>query len=273
VAPVAERWDREAVARILARAHEIESQESDHDASGVEPHALVQAAAEVGIDPNAVRDSMAIERLTISAPQRARFDRLAGPRVLVIERELAITSSAAISGIEAWLISTHRMLCDRRDESTLHARRRTDSSAQVGRFVTEMRGEGRLGTISAIRVEATSLIIGSTPTRPRTLVRISAERGAPRQRRLLSGGAAGAVGVSAGVGAIVAGGAVAIVPLVSVPLVGGGLLLARSGRGHADRLELELERLLSLVGRGALPVGVLGTVARHARRAARVGVR
>ncbi len=57
-------------------------------------------------------------------------------------------------------------------------------------------------------------------------------------------------------------------PLVSVPLIAGGYAIARTGRGHADRLELELERLLSTVERGELPAKLLDKVARRARRAA-----
>jgi hypothetical protein len=265
---VAERWDRDAVARILARAHEIEARRNDDDAVGIDAEALVQAATEVGIDANAVRDAMAIERLSNSAQPAARLDRLAGPRRLVVERELTISVAAAISGAEAWLSSTHRMLCDRRDDSTLYARRRTDTSAQIGRWVTELRGQGRLGAVRALRIEATPLIVGSTPSRPRTLVRVSAERAADRRNRLVGAGAAGVAGVGMGLGAVVAGGALVTMPLVSAPLVGAGFVVARSGRGDADRLELELERLLSLVGRGAQPVSAIGSIARRATQAA-----
>lgn len=261
------------MARILDRAQEIEHRTAPiDDGLGIDPRTLVQAAEEVGIDPNAVRDSLAIERLSIDAPHPARFDRVAGPRVLVVERELALTVPAAIDGIELWLTSTHRMLCDRRSETSLHARRRTDSSAHIGRMVTEVRGDGRLGAVGSVRVEAVAQITGSTPSQPRTLVRVSAERGAVRTRRLAGGGVAGVMGAAAGVGAVSVG-AFAVAPLVSIPLLGGGVLLARTGRGHADRLELELQRLLSLVGRGVAPAGVLGTAASRVRRAVRAGAR
>ena len=61
VGDVSDRLDRDAVSRILARAQDLEAGGHD-DQSGIEPDALIEAATEVGIDPNAVRDSMAIEQ-------------------------------------------------------------------------------------------------------------------------------------------------------------------------------------------------------------------
>ncbi len=262
------RLDRDAVARVLHRAQTIEDRAGSDSDHGVEPAALIEAAEEVGIHPNAVRDSLAIERLSIHPTPPARLDRLAGPDEIVVEREIAMTVGAAVSGIEAWLTTAHRLRCDRRSVSTLHCRRRTDSSAHVGRAVSGVRGEGRLGVVSELTVEAVAQTVGSTPTRPRTIVRIRADRSTPRQLRLAGGGIIGLTGLGAGAGAFVAGSAVGVVPLVSVPLVAGGLLVARTGKGHAARLELELERLISAVERGELPTGLLGKVARSARRAA-----
>ena len=78
VVVVTDRLDRDAVARILARAQEIDDADPD-DGEGIEPDALIEAATEVGIDPNAVRDALAIERFTVAPPGRRRLDRLSGP--------------------------------------------------------------------------------------------------------------------------------------------------------------------------------------------------
>ena len=260
-----ERLDRDAVDRILARAHLLEESPDSAD-SGVEPDALIAAATEVGIDPNAVRDSLAIERLSIAAPRARRFDRLAGAREIVIERELDLTVDQTISGLEAWLTSLHRLICDRRSDGTLFGRRRSDTSAQIGRMFSTARGEGRLAATSLV-VEAVPQTVGTTPTRPRTLVRISADRTHPRQVRLAGGGSLGSVGVAGGAIAAATESIIAF-PLVAAPLSVGGYVLARSGRGHADRLELELERLVSRVERGEQPTGLLGRMARRAKRAA-----
>lgn len=267
---MAERLDREAVDRVLDRAHRLESGPSD-DMPGVEPDALVSAAEEVGIDPNAVRDSLAIERFSITDVPARRFDGLAGAGTIVIERELDLTVEQALVGIEAWLASLYRLMCDRRTDGSLFARRRADTSAHIGRMFSSARGEGRLA-VTSLTVEAVAQTIGSTPTRPRTLVRISADRSAPRQMRLASGGALAGVGVAGGAAAAASAATVTAAaiaaPVIVVPFSVAGYAIARSGRGHADRLELELERLVSRVERNERPTGVLGRMAKRAKRAA-----
>lgn len=263
---MADRLDRDAVDRILARAHRLESADPD-DGSGVEPEALVAAASEVGIDPNAVRDSMAIERFSIAAPPARRFDRLAGAAEIVVERELDLAVDDAIAGIEKWLTSSHRLICDRRSHGSLIARRRSDATARLARAFSSASGEGRLAA-GALVVEGVPLAVGTTPVRPRTLVRVGADRSSPRQVRLAGGGTLAGTGVGFGAGAVAAAESLLAFPLVAVPLAVGGYAVARSGRGHADRLELELERLLSRVERREQPAGLLGRVARRARRAA-----
>ena len=261
---MAERLDREAVDRILDRAHQLDASMPVAD-SGVEPEALIAAASEVGIDPNAVRDSLAIERLSISPPPTRRLDGLAGASEVVVEREVHLTVDQTLAGLEAWFTSPHRLICDRRSEGVLFARRRSDASAKVGRTFSTARGEGRLEAAS-LTVEAVPQIIGSTPAQPKTLVRISADRAAPRQLRLAGGGGLAGLGVAGG--AMAASIEVIAMPMVALPLMVGGYVVARSGSGQADRLELELERLLSRVERGEQPAGLLGRMARRARRAA-----
>jgi hypothetical protein len=258
--------DRDAVDRILARAHRLEAVGPSEESGGVEPDTLIAAATEVGIDPNAVRDSLAIERLSIAVPPERRLDRLAGAAQVVIERELDLTVDQTMSGLEAWFTSLHRLICDRRADGLLFARRRSDTSAQIGRTFSTARGEGRLAATSLV-VEAVPQTVGTTPDRPRTLVRISADRATPRQIRLAGGGSLGGVGVAGGAVAAATGALVAV-PFIALPFAFGGYAIARSGRGHADRLELELERLLSRVERGEQPAGLLGRMARRARQAA-----
>ena len=252
--------------RILDRAHQLDASTPEAD-SGVEPEALIAAASEVGIDPNAVRDSLAIERLSIATPPARRFDRLAGASEVVIEREVYLTVDQALAGLEAWFVSPHRLICDRRSQGVLFARRRSDVSAKVARTMSTARGEGRLAATSLF-VEAVPQIVGSTPAQPRTLVRISADRSAPRQLRLAGGGALVGAGFGGGGMAVAAAGTAVAFPVVALPLTVGGYVVARSGRGHADRLELELERLLSRVERGEQPASLLGRMDNRARRAA-----
>ena len=193
---MANQLDRDAVDRILDRAHRLGAVAPAID-SGVEPEALIAAASEVGFDPNAVRDSLAIERLSIAPMPVRRFDRLAGPSQVVVERDVHLTVDQTLSGLEAWFHSPHRLICDRRSDGVLFARRRSDATAQIGRTLSTARGEGRL-TATSLVVEAVPQTVGTTPDRPRTLVRISADRATLRQIRLVGGGSLGSVGVAGG---------------------------------------------------------------------------
>ncbi|MFK7916739.1 MAG: hypothetical protein AB8G14_01565 [Ilumatobacter sp.] len=265
---MAERLDRAAVARILERAHQIESSRQPVEVGGIEEGALIAAAEEVGIDPNAVRDSLAIEKLSIETGRERRLDRVAGPAQVVIERDVRLGVDEVLVALTAWLSSPYRLVVDRRSESTLLARRRTDVVAKLGRAVNNAQGEGRLA-LAALTVEAVPQVVGTTPTQPRSLVRLSADRASPRAVRLAGGGGLGAGGVGLG-GAVAALSETALLlPAVAVPLVVGGYVVARSSRSQADRLELELERLLSRVERGERPTGLFGRVARRARKATR----
>jgi len=263
---VDERLDRDAVERVLRRAHAIEAQEAPAPDDGIEPAALVAAATEVGIDPNAVRDSLALERFVGPGAVERRFDRVAGPDRVVVERELHLTADAAMAGIEAWLAGPYRLSCDRRSASTLLARRRTDAMAQVLRSFTGARGDGNLG-VAGLVAEAVPRLSGSTPTQPRCAVRISADRSTSRRIRLDGGALLGAGGLGIGGVVAVASDVVLVWPVLAAPLLVSGYALARSGRGQADRVELELERLLSRVDRGERPISLLGRVAKRARNA------
>lgn len=264
VVVMTDRLDRDAITRVLARAQEIEGPESDA-VGGVEPAALIEAASEVGIDPNAVRDALAIERFTVAPVERRHFDRVAGPASIVIEREVPVTVTEALDGLEAWLTSVHRLVCNRRSPSSLHARRRTDTSARVGRTISGWRGDGRLGGVGSLDIEAVPQVVGSTPVHPRTVVRVRADRHDQRSIRLAGGGTVGLAGAGSGAAAVAVG-AAPVAPVVALPLLVGGYVVARSGRGQADRLELELERLVTIVARGDRPSSLLSRAARRARR-------
>lgn len=262
---MSERLDRDAVARILDRAQAIaERHDGEAIDVGVEPEALIEAAEEVGIDPNAVRDSLAVERFGVEAGEAERFDSLAGPAAVMVERELAVTATEAIDRLERWLTAVHRMSCDRRSPTQLVARRRTDSAARVGRQVAATRGDGRLGTVQLLRAEAVPQMVGATPSTPKAVIRLSADRSTPRSLRIGGGAAVSGSGIGAGAAVAAATDVIALWPVVGVPMVVGGYAITRSGRSHADRLELELERLLSAIGRGEMPTGLLEKVARRA---------
>lgn len=254
------RISRERAARILARAHELAGDDGVADATGLEPEALVEAAAEVGIDPDAVRDALAVERFSVEAEAPARLDRVAGPATVVVERVVALSVGELLDRVDSWLTVGHRLRTDRRGD-VLVASKRSDTAASVGRTLAGLVGEGRLGDVRRLRVEAVPQRTGASAGSARARVRIAADRAADRTTRLGGGSVLGA----AGVGTAVVGLAEAIAwwPVAAVPLAVGGGVLAASGGRRAERLELELERLLSAVERDERPATLLGRFARR----------
>jgi hypothetical protein len=256
---VAAPLDPDAVARVLARARELGDSAGPDESVGVSPEALVDAAREVGIDADAVRRALAVEQLPAVPPPR-RLDRLAGPGAVIVERVVPVGPADALDRVEAWLAGSHRWRCDRRPDR-LHARRPPGAAAALGRLAGSVRAGRRLAGVVSLRVDAVDA--GAEEGREHTLVRITADRLPARQRRVGAGAAVGFGG--AGAGALVASEALVLVPVVAVPLVAGGYLLARTGRTHADHVELELGRLLSAVERGDRPGGIVADVVGRAR--------
>lgn len=262
-----EPLDVEAVSRVLRRAHEIEAAHTvaDEMGVGVSPQALIEAAGEVGIDPDSVRDALALERFDAGRPPPARLDRVAGPSSIVIEHVVHRAADEALASAEAWLTVSHRMSCVRNRDGSIEARPRSGWAASLARRTVRLAGEASIAAVDRVRVEAQPLATGSTPEHPRTLVRIIADRQGQRSRRLGGGSAAGAAGL--GTAALGVAEGLALWPALAVPLVGGGYVLARSAKSRADRIELELMRVLTAVDRGEQPVGLVGRAARRARRA------
>ena len=259
---VGDRVDRDAVERILSRAQELSvADDADLDDRRIDVDALADAAAEVGIDPDAVRDAAAIETFTLDPRTPAALDRVAGPPSVVVERTLSVPPHVAIDRIEAWLGDVHRLRCDRRASDRLVAVRRSDVAARVGRKVVGLRGEGGLGTVDRVDVEA----VPQSSGRAGSMVRVRVDRQGDRTRRLLGSGARGVASIGAATIGIAE--AVIIWPVVAIPCAVTGAVVARSGGRRAVRAELELERLLGAVERGEEPA----TFRRRLRRSVRPG--
>jgi hypothetical protein len=274
---VEETLDSDAARRVLRRAQDIaaahgrDGGDAAEATSGVSPQALVDAAEEVGIDADAVRDALALERFDADSPEPQAFDRLSGPSAVSVEHVVDQSPSRSLEIAEDWLSVAHRMRCVRTPEGGLDCRPRPGLTASVGRTANGMSGEVNIEAVARLTVSVQALVTDATPERPRTLVRIVADRRTSRRRRLGVGAVAGATGAGAmavGVaGAVVGSVATVVAPMFGVPLMIGGYATARSGRRHADKVELELMRVLSGVDRGERPVGLVGRAARRARRA------
>lgn len=261
-----ERLDDEAVRRVLARARQLAPDSDAPDiADGIEPAALIAAAEDVGYDPAVVADAIALERIGHADPSPSMLDRVSGPADVVVELTVDRSAGEALDVAEAWLTEAHRMTCRRPEPGVLVARRRSDVAATVGRSLTELRGDGRVGRIAAVRVDVVALSPGGDGAE-RSALRLTADRSPTRRRRLTAGGALSGTGVV--IAAVGIAEAMFAWPLAAVTLIGGGAAAAGSGRRHADRVEADVESLAAALEAGDRPVGTLRRVARAARRSA-----
>jgi hypothetical protein len=263
---VANLWDPDAAARLLRRAHQLEDDHGEPglaavEAGGVSSSALIEAADEVGINPDAVRDALALERFDAAAPQRRRLDRLVGPAAIVVEHVVSRSSRDALDGVEQWLTTAHRMRCVTDRDGRVECRPRSGLVASVGRTLNSFTGDVNVRAVQRVSVDAAQLHLGATPTAPRTLVRVVADRAPSRARRLGGGSTAGLAG--AGAAAASVAGAAPLLTVASIGLFAGGYLFARSGSSRSDKLELELMRVVTAVDRGEKPAGLVGRATRR----------
>lgn len=272
-----EPLDADAAGRVLRRAQDIaaahgrDNGDIAEEPAGVSAQALVEAAEEVGIDADAVRDALALERFDAGMPEPQALDRLSGPGAVSVEHVVDQAPGRALDIAEDWLKVAHRMRCVRSPEGGLNCRPRPGLAASVGRVANGMTGEVNIEAVERLTVSVQPLITDASPEHPRTLVRIVADRRTSRRRRLGVGAVTGATGTgvtAVGVaGAVAGGGAMVVAPILGVPLMIGGYAVARSGRRHADKVELELLRVLAAIDRSEQPVGLVGRATRRARKA------
>jgi hypothetical protein len=233
--------DDEVLDRIIRRAQQLDAGREPQGA--IDDDALIAAAEEVGISAEAMRESMAIERIG-PGPRRRRADKLVGPRRVVVERTVTRPADEVLDRLDEWLTSGHHLRRVERQGDGGVWRKRSDAAASAQRAVKSLAGAASLGAVQII--EARIAPAGDAAT----LVRIEADRSGARSMTL---GAAGGIG-----GASVAGGAAAatmVPPLAVVALP--GLVVAgfvgRRGRRTADRLDVELTRLVAQLAAGERP--------------------
>ena len=259
MAGVGAELDPDAVARVVRRAIEIES---GPEPDGVDARAVVEAAAEAGIDPEAVREAIAWERLG-PGPARSRFDRVVGGSTVVVDRVIRAPVAELLEQVDAWLTVGHhlrrevaeRVPHDDVDAATIEWAKRDDLAASVQRSVRSMAGGAGLGSVKRVSARLVGI------DEQRSIVRLVVDR---RVARNLSLATSGGVGTAS-----VAGGAVAA-SAVAAPFViaaGPGLVIAGgtaiAARRRAGTLERELRRLLDQIDSGERPATIVGGVAQR----------
>ncbi len=248
--------DATVVARILRRAGEIELAADTYDGVGrIAEAALIAAAEEVGLSVDAVRRSIAIERLG-PLPRARLGDRILGPAQVCAEGETAVPAEDALVRVDSWLVDGHHL---RRD--VLHSghgewSKRSGLMGATVRTIRNATGEGRLGDVERVSVAARDTGSGTS------MVRVTVDRTA--RRRLANGGSAIAA-VAGTTGVVVAAVAAAPVALLAMPAaVATGVGLALTGRKRARATEHEIRRLLASVDAGVEPTRLSVDVARRA---------
>jgi hypothetical protein len=249
--------DAETVDRVLRRASELSA-----TAAATDPHlhlteALVlEAATEAGIDPDAVKLSLAIERVG-PVPQANTLDSVAGPSVLAVDRLLALDADTVLGRFDELLVRRHGLRRSRERSDRGEWRRRNDAFGSIQRAANKFGGDGpTLAYLERIEVHT------STVDQQRTLVRVLVSRRPQRTIALAGGVSLGAAGVVAAAGAAVVATPLAV---VGVPIAASGLVVARRGRRQASELTDDLERMIDLVERGSKPVSLSADLKRMLR--------
>lgn len=248
--------DARVVARILRRAGDLEQAgEGLHEASIIAEASLIAAAEEVGLSVDAVRRSIAVERL--GPLPVARFgDRLLGPSQVYADGEVDAPAADALARVDSWLIDGHHLRRDALRPGHGEWSKRSGFVGVTTRTIRNATGEGKLGNFERVGAAARDIGGGTSA------LRITIDRTTNR-RMAGAGGTLVAVGGMTGV--VVSAVVAAPVVLFAMPAaIVAGVAVALSGRKRARNAEREIRRLLDAVRTGADPTRLSLDVVRRA---------
>ena len=248
--------DAKVVARILRRAGDLERAQDAHDEEGTIAEAsLIAAAEEVGLSVDAVRRSIAVERLG-PPPATRHGDRIVGPSQVYVDCEVDVPANDALARVDSWLVDGHHL---RRDVLRSGRGEWSKRSGLVGATVRTIRhatGEGQLGDVERVNAAVCDTLSGSS------VIRITIDR--TGNRRFASGGGT-AIAVGGMTGVVVTAVAATPVVLLAMPaVIVAGVGVALTGRRRARTTEREIRRLLDAVEAGADPTRLSVDVVRRA---------
>jgi hypothetical protein len=216
---------------------------------------LIAAAEEVGLSVDAVRRSIAVERLG-PLPDARLGDRILGPAQVYADGEVDVPSDDALARVDSWLVDGHHL---RRDVlGTAHGEwsKRSGLVGMTVRTVRNATGEGKLGDFERVSAAASDTGSGSS------VVRITIDR---TTNRRFAGGGGTVIAVGGMTGVVVAAAAATPVVLVAMPAaIVAGVGVAMTGRKRARAAEREIRRVLYAVGVGADPTRLSVDVVRRA---------
>lgn len=248
--------DAKVVARILRRAGDLErAGEAQDEAGTIAEASLIAAAEEVGLSVDAVRRSIAVERLG-PLPVARSGDRIVGPSHVYADGESDVPADDALARVDAWLVDGHHL---RRDVLRPGHGEWSKRSGLVGvtiRTIRNATGEGKLGDFERVNAVARDTGSGSS------VVRITIDR---TTNRRFAGGGGAVVAVGGMTGVVVAAAVATPVVLLAMPVaIVAGVGVAMTGRKRARGTEREIRRLLEAVGAGDDPTRLSVDVVRRA---------
>jgi hypothetical protein len=248
--------DASVVGRILRRAGDLErSSEVPDETSTITEASLVAAAEEVGLSADAVRRSIAVERLG-PVPAARRGDPIMGPSQVYADREVAVPADDALARVDAWLVDGHHLRRDMLRKGHGEWSKRPGVVGMTVRTIRSATGEGKLGNSERVDAEARDTAGGSS------VVRITIDR---TNGRRLAGGGGTAVAVGGMTGVAVAAAVATPVLFLATPVaIAAGVGVALTGRKRARDAAREVRRLLDAVEEGAEPTRLSVDVVRRA---------
>jgi hypothetical protein len=248
--------DAKVVGRILRRAGDLERSSGDQDeASTIAEASLIAAAEEVGLSVDAVRRSIAVERLG-PLPVAHHGDRILGPSQVYADGEVEAPAVDALARVDSWLVDGHHLRRDTLRSGHGEWSKRSGFVGVTVRTIRNATGEGKLGDFARVNAAARDTGNGSS------VVRITVDR---TTNRRFAGGGGAVVAVGGMTGAVVGAAAATPFVLLAMPAaVVAGVGVALTGRKRARNTERELRRLLDAVGAGVDPTRLSVDVVRRA---------
>jgi hypothetical protein len=254
--------DRDAAERVLRRAVELDdlpgAVAGDRDISH---RALIEAAEELGIDPDDVRRAIAEEQLGLLADRHRPGDVVLGPDRFVAARLVDGRPDQVLEQVDAWMRKGRSLRRTRRNDGWAEYARRTDPVGATQRALRTVQGTERLQRVRRLRVVVADA--GADRSLVGLVVDVSRSRTAA---------AAGGVTVAATGVLTAATTAVSVLPWawLGVPVAAaGGVGVMAARKGYVSDVDAELESVLDAIASGSSPGSVLDDVAARLRRSPR----
>ena len=242
------RIDRDAAERVLRRAVELDDSPPDPGVQ-LSVEALVEAAADLGMDPSFVQRAVAEEQAGLLDAQVSALDRLAGPLAVSASRVVATPLTETVSLVDDWLLRAWAFRRVRGAEADSLYRRRTDPAAAFQRAARSVTGKQNADKVRQLRV------IAHAVDPERTLVAIVADLQTSRTVAEVGGASVGGTGAVASAVTALANTPWLWLGVPASAALGAGLMATRKAwtRGIDD----ELEGLLDQVEAGRRSPAVL----------------